>query len=195
MNLSQYIGMALLILCAIFLSLVNNPDTAVKILPENRSSSVIPVLLAIGSSFLFGLRSITNKYFVEQGYQAYNFTIQFLFIDGIIGTVGLLIQYGIYDKTITTEIFLYGFFAGIFAGIGIVMINYSMAIGIAGPASALSNLATVLQTLLDYFILGQELGVLQILGLCIGILGAIVLAIGTEVINIFTNLFKSKRKD
>ena len=121
--------------------------------------------------------------------------MQLLFVDGVIGTIGLLIQLKIYGNFLTTQIFLYGLFGGIFATIGIAMINYSISVGVSGPASALSNLSTIVQTLLDYFILGQGIGILQILGLISGILGAVVLAIGMEVINALVNLFKYKRKD
>ena len=141
------------------------------------------------------MRNVISKYFISKGYSVYNYPMQLLFVDGFIGTIGLLIQLKIYGNFLTTEVFLYGLFAGILATIGIAMINYSISVGVSGPASALSNLSTIVQTLLDYFILGQGIGILQILGLISGILGAVVLAIGMEVINALVNLFKYKRKD
>ena len=47
MNISHYIGMALLIICAILLSLVNTKKTSMQVSAEQRTSSVIPVLLAL----------------------------------------------------------------------------------------------------------------------------------------------------
>ena len=47
MNISHYIGMALLIICAILLSLVNTKKTSIQVSAEQRTSSVIPVLLAL----------------------------------------------------------------------------------------------------------------------------------------------------
>ena len=195
MNLSQYIGMGFLIACAIVLSFSNAEDVMKEIPVEERIQSIFPVLIAIFSTTFLSGRSILCKYYVEKGYNVYNFAMQLLFIDGLIGTIGILIQYNMTDIVITNEVFYFSFSSGIIAWIGLWLLNYSIAIGIAGPASALSSLTTVVQTMMDYFILEQLLDSLQIMGLALGISGAITLAVRTEIINQMKTFFKDKNED
>ena len=207
MDLSQYMGMVLMIVCAVLLSLSQDSDNipveqpmVQPVAPANSSvmaeltqeqvqntekqtmSAIIPVIAAIGSSLGFGVRSIATKYYVDKGYNVYNFAMQALFVDGLIGSIGLIIQYETSD-IITSDIFLKGLLSGLISGIGIVLINYSIAVGIAGPASAMANLAAVFQTILAYSILGQVLNAMQIIGLIVGLVGALVLALGMDIIN------------
>ena len=111
----------------------------------------------------------------------YNFAMQSLFVDGMIGSIYLLFQYVLVEGLVTQEILIPGLLSGLIAGFGTFLINYSISVGIAGPASAMANLAAVFQTILDFFILGQALNLLQILGLLIGLTGAVILAVGASI--------------
>lgn len=130
-----------------------------------------------------------------QGYNVYNFAMQTLFVDGLIGSVYLLIQHLTIEDFITMELFIPGVLAGIVAGVGTFLINYSISVGIAGPASAMANLAAVFQTILDYFILGQSLNLLQSFGLVVGLIGALTLAIGDTVIDKISEYFGKPKHD
>lgn len=121
--------------------------------------------------------------------------MQSLFVDGLLGSLYLWYQYETTTGIVTNDIILPGILAGIISGVGIVLINYAVSVGIAGPASAMANLAAVTQTLLDFFLLGQLLNLLQIFGLVVGISGAIVLAIGMSVINKVKSMMGSSKED
>lgn len=58
MSGSDYIGMALMIGCAILLSLSQTQDYSFEIDQTQKISAIIPVLAAIGSSLGFGVRSV-----------------------------------------------------------------------------------------------------------------------------------------
>lgn len=115
--------------------------------------------------------------------------MQSLFVDGLIGTIILVFQIETTTGIVTSDIIFPGILAGVISGVGIVLINYSVSVGIAGPASALANLAAVFQTLLDFFLLGQVLNVMQIVGLVVGLTGAMVLAIGLPIYHKVKRLF------
>ena len=121
--------------------------------------------------------------------------MQSLFVDGLIGTIYLIVQYLTTEGIVTSEIILPGILSGLIAGFGTFLINYSISVGIAGPASAMANLAAVFQTILDYFILGQVLNLLQILGLLVGLTGAIVLAVGLSIYTRAIKLFSKPKHD
>ena len=178
MDVSQYFGMVLLIACAVLLSISQEEGSVQSILEEDRISGIIPVMAAIASSLGFGVRSIIIKYYAESGYDVYNFAMQSLFVDGLIGSLCPVYQYYTTVGIVTGDIIIPGILSGIIAGVGTFLINYAISVGIAGPASAMANLASVTQTLLDYFLLGQVLNLLQILGLSVGLLGAMVIAVG-----------------
>ena len=132
---------------------------------------------------------------MAKGYNVYNFAMQSLFVDGLIGTIYLIVQYLTTEGIVTSEIILPGILSGLIAGFGTFLINYSISVGIAGPASAMANLAAVFQTILDYFILGQVLNLLQILGLLVGLTGAIVLAVGLSIYTRAIRLFSKPKYD
>jgi drug/metabolite transporter (DMT)-like permease len=119
--------------------------------------------------------------------------MQSLFVDGLIGTICLIFQIETTTGIVTPDIIFPGILAGVISGVGIVLINYSVTVGIAGPASALANLAAVFQTLLDFFLLGQVLNLMQIVGLVVGLSGAMVLAVGLPIYHKVKGLFVSKK--
>lgn len=129
------------------------------------------------------------------GYNVFNFAMQTLFVDGIIGTVYLIIQYYTTVGVVTQEILFPGILSGLIAGFGTFLINYSISVGVAGPASAMANLAAVFQTILDYFILGQVLNLMQIIGLLVGLAGAMVLAVGVSIYTGVTKMFTKTKED
>ena len=113
----------------------------------------------------------------------------------LIGSVCLLYQYETTEGIATGDIILPGILSGLIAGVGTFLINYAISVGIAGPASAMANLAAVTQTILDYFLLGQVLNIMQIFGLIVGLLGAMVLAVGVSIYNRLVRLCKNQKKD
>lgn len=74
--------------------------------------------------------------------------------------------------------FIFGITAGIFCMMATVLIIYAMSFGVAGPASALTNMCSVTQIILDLIFLGQSINSMQGLGMTLGIIGAITLAVG-----------------
>ena len=71
--------MGFLIACAIVLSFSNAEDVMKEIPVEERIQSIFPVLIAIFSTTFLSGRSILCKYYVEKGYNVYNFAMQLLF--------------------------------------------------------------------------------------------------------------------
>jgi drug/metabolite transporter (DMT)-like permease len=85
-------------------------------------------------------------------------------------------------ELVTGDLFLPGIIYGTLASCGLVCVNFAISTGLAGPASAIVNCCAIIQTVLAYFILGQELNLYQILGFIFGISGAMTFALGDYAI-------------
>lgn len=79
--------------------------------------------------------------------------MQAIFLDGLIGSIGLFIEYEESPAPIYSPVLWLGVLGGFISGFGILMINYAIVVGVGGAALAMANLASVIQTLLDLFIL------------------------------------------
>lgn len=189
MDMGQSLGMVMMIICAVILSFAKEETVADS---DGSVSPFIPVIMAICSSLAFGFRSIFIKYYVaEKGYDVYNMAVQHTAFDGVIGAVVLVIWF-MTGGQLSGEFFFKGILSGIIAGIGTVLINYSISEGVAGPASAIANLASVIQCLLDMIFLGQVLNAKQVIGMIVGLVGATMIAVGTAMVNGVKSIFKSK---
>lgn len=153
MTTSQYVGLGFMVMCAILLSFAEDEDNLKDIPVELKISPLIPVLGGIASSFGFGMRGLITKYYWIKGYNLYNFVMQAIFLDGLIGSIGLFIEYEESPAPIYSPVLWLGVLGGFISGFGILMINYAIVVGVGGAALAMANLASVIQTLLDLFIL------------------------------------------
>jgi drug/metabolite transporter (DMT)-like permease len=97
--------------------------------------------------------------------------------------------------TYKKDIWIPGIASGFLAALGLFCANYAVSKGLAGPASAIINCCSIIQTLMDYFILNQQLNVMQLLGFLSGLFGAMIFAIGNELGKFFKKIFKRPKSD
>ena len=124
-----------------------------------------------------------------------NIAFQSLFVDGLIGTIYLVYLSYILTENISESIIILWIAAGMISGIGISLVNYAISVGIAGPACALADLNPVIQTVLDYLFLNQQLDLFQIFGLLLGLIGCVIIGIGSSMTHLFTKLLKRTKQD
>jgi drug/metabolite transporter (DMT)-like permease len=143
----------------------------------------LAIMFAILGGVAFGVRGLILKYMgVVLGIDGISASSIFLITDGIVGgTVGLVISLlgGGYSAFPVSYIIL-GICSGCLAGTGVLCLNIAIMTGLAGPAVAIGNLSSVIQTFLDWGFLGQVPSLLEGLGLAIAVFGAILMAIGDD---------------
>jgi uncharacterized membrane protein len=127
--------------------------------------------------------------------------MQTTFLDGVVCLVFLIVQVFFTDILATVaenysgDIWVPGITSGFLAAFGIISANYAVLKGLAGPASAIVNCSTVIQTLMDYFILNQLLNLMQLSGFLFGLLGAMIFAVGKEIRNGISGLCRRSKSD
>ena len=121
---------------------------------------------------------------IQHGIDGVSASSVFLMTDGLTGgIIGLIISLlgGGYSAFPVSYIIL-GLVSGTLAGTGVLCLNVALMEGLAGPAVAMANLSSVIQTFLDWGFLGQVPSLLEGLGLIIAVLGAIIMAIGDDYV-------------
>ena len=81
----------------------------------------------------------------------------------------------------TVDIPLRAFLAGLAAGLASVFLSQSVAIGRAGPAAALAMLQTPVAVLLNALFEKQTPNYLEIISMCLGLIGALTITIGRDI--------------
>ena len=93
----------------------------------------------------------------------------------------VLFSTGIYTFD-TTDIPLRAYFAELAAGLASVFLSQSVASGRAGPAAALAMLQTPTAVLLNAVFEKETPNYLEIISMCLGILGALIITLGHETL-------------
>lgn len=89
LGMNDVIGMTFVMGCAVILGFSNSNTLATysAISPDEITHPFVPISFAILSSFAFGLRSVTVKFYVSKGYDVYNFAVQHSAVDGLMGSI------------------------------------------------------------------------------------------------------------
>lgn len=90
------------------------------------------------------------------------------------------------------KVFVIGFFGSIINNLGIVAINHAFSCGPAGPIAALSSTSTIMLTIVMALINWAVPTPLELAGLVVGLLGALVLTIPDQIAYLFTCCCKKK---
>jgi len=145
------------------------------------------------------MRSLTTKHLaVNRGVDGITSTIVSLIVDGIIGmTLEILINiFGESElPTLSFGMIFMGMFSGALLGIGVMFANISITIGYAGPAYAIAQSSCIIMTFLDWGIMGQVPNGIQIIGLMTSILGAAIIALGDDIIEMYKKRGSNKYKN
>ena len=118
--------------------------------------------------------------------------IAFLFVEGFIGSVCLLVTSlqgdGVHLLDMKAHILMA--IAGVCAFSALVILNYAISIGLAGVAVSIFNLNAVVHVVLSSIFLHQIISNWQIAGVAIAVVGACMLSMG----DIFIEKCRSKGK-
>ena len=111
----------------------------------------------------------------------------FLFVEGTIGTICLIVMTacgnGLFDMPKLSVIMM--ILASLFLYTGLVLLNYSIGIGLVGVAVAIFNSSAVMHTVISYFALHQDITKGQIWGIILTFFGLCVLTMGELVLEKF----------
>lgn len=108
--------------------------------------------------------------------------LNFLIAEGIIGTICLVIASaagsGIFTCGLDGTLLM--LLAGLFGVMAIGLLQYGIAIGIAGIVSSIYNVNVAVFTALCFFFLNQALSTWQVVGIAITLLGAVFLSLSDD---------------
>ena len=86
-----------------------------------------------------------------------------------------------YQTGWTFDVLVINIVSGILSCLGNVLINHATSTGFAGPASGLTNVQPIIQTVLNAFLLSQFPSHSQLLGLILGIAGSVALTVPFKI--------------
>ena len=113
------------------------------------------ILYAVAAVIFITIEAMITKHLGNKGVPGDKSGLCYVFFEGCIGTVCLLIYscmgHGMYDLTLFHVLWM--FFAGLLATTGLVAQNYALSKGLAGGVLAVSSLSVALQTLAGQMIL------------------------------------------
>jgi len=151
------------------------------------STNGVDFALLLGSTRVvcFGVRSLISKHLSKnEGIDNITFAISSLIIDGLIGT-SIEISRNIFGSSdlfsLTSLEFSAALFIGICGGMAIVFINMAVTEGFEKHTIAATNTAFLFMMLLDWVVLGQSIGSLQIVGVAVATAGAAITLLGDSV--------------
>jgi drug/metabolite transporter (DMT)-like permease len=85
-----------------------------------------------------------------------------------------------------------GAVGGIITSLGLVLMNKAYSIGPLGPVAALTCLQSVFFTIVESFMLSRAPSAMELSGMLVGLLGALVLTLFDELKGMLINLTKSR---
>ena len=105
------------------------------------------VIYALLGAVFFTIESMFNRYLDLKGIPGNISGLCYLFFEGIIGTICLIVYscfgHGIYDFTPILLLLVLG--AGLFTTFGLILQNYALSVGVAGIVISIVNSAISIQ--------------------------------------------------
>jgi drug/metabolite transporter (DMT)-like permease len=160
---AQMVGI-LFIIVAVFLLALTSPDsedTVVEVGSSSTKAGVMLVLYGLLGAIFLSVEIMLNKYMGSRNVPGNISGIAFLLVEGLIGTVCLIIYtlMGLGLHEMTTFSFWIMVLASIACYLALILLNYSLAVGLAGVAISIFNTNPAIQTAFSFFALGQNISI------------------------------------
>lgn len=144
---------------------------------------LIPVLLGIFSSFLFGLSAVIKKIILNNTViKSFTLTVYATLIHSLIGT--LLVIFFYEDIFNNPRIIFIIVLAGFIYGLSLYIYNYAIEKDEVSRATQLASLETVVTPMFAILLLGETLSKFEFVGIGLIILGVLILTIEKDVIKV-----------
>ena len=179
--MKHLVGVICLGTCAVCISLssVFSSETASKELTQ-AIQPWMPVVLALIAPFGFATSNLQSKYLATQkGFDPSKLTF------GAFGLVGFFLSFfllaEVLQNGINIRFLILGIFGSILNTVGLVFISKACACGPIGPVISLVNMNTILFSMVEAIRFMKMPLTFEIIGLCIGFFGALVLTIPDQM--------------
>ena len=156
-----------------------NPTDPSVVEPHSKKAIVEITCIGALSALCFSFEALLIKWLAVRGVPGADGGVMTLFFDGIYGLIMLTILTCIGDG-----LYLFTFweivsivFAGTCTAIAIVLVNYSVANGIAGISFSMANSFPAWHSIFNFVFLSQMLSVGQVFGIMMAVSGSIILSI------------------
>jgi drug/metabolite transporter (DMT)-like permease len=165
------------------------------VVEDHSGAQALAVITALVASCCFAGESLLIRYLSSWGLTGEVAGFFYLFFEGLIGTVCLIIYtatgHGFMDYDTGSILLL--LVAGFAITGGVVLVNYSISIGVAGVCFSISNSNAALQALFTYLLFGQDLSLGQVFGIVVSLVGACILALN-EQLDCCTKVYRKTEK-
>ena len=171
-----------MIIISIFKADTNeSADTNTVTASDTAKYTTLTVIWGLIGAIFLSIEIMCNKWLmIKRSVNGDVSGIAFLFVEGIIGSVCLLITSlqgdGVYLLDMKAHILMA--IAGASAFSALVILNYAISIGLAGVTISIFNLNAVVHVLLSSLFLHQIISNWQIAGVAIAVVGACILSMG-----------------
>lgn len=143
----------------------------------------LAILSAILASICFAGEALLIRYLGSWGVSGEIAGFFYLFFEGCLGTACLIVAtatgHGLLDYDVASCFLI--LVAGFAITGGVVLLNYSISIGVAGVCFSISNSNAAIQALFTYLLFSQDLTAGQIAGILLSLAGACVLSLADKL--------------
>ncbi|CAG9331293.1 unnamed protein product [Blepharisma stoltei] len=178
--------------CEWFGMLISLGGMIVISLSSSRDSTFIGVILSIIGLIAFSVRNVFTRKSQMKGLSIYSVIFVNLIAFGVSGllVIAVALPFG-YDPFSEGWKVLVSLTGGILIGMGAYFICQACMTGPIGPSVTIANMCGIVQIFLDFVFLDIVPDETKLIGACITIGGAVLLAVGDSVIEKFKNKKKS----
>ncbi len=144
------------------------------------------VLYALGAFLMFGITNFLLKYASVKGVPSIEGTVVLWLATGLVGIVAMLVMVvtGRFNPEVNPALaglnfkyFIITAVAGVTLALGMYFLKVAVALGKAGPATAIALSNAMLVAALAWCILGEKLGVSEIVGMVLYAVAIIIFAL------------------
>lgn len=188
------LGVCALVACAACISLsslLKDSSPGDAALPTASVHPILPVIIAVIGSILMALRSFQGKQIVVTGiFDACDLTFGSLFFQGLLYFSALIYLRDLAELSL--HYLVIGTVSSVLNTLGGVFIVKASSVGPLGPVNALfTSVSSILFCVIQFSRFGTLPNFLEVLGLSIGILGALILTIPDSLKLIGLRLFST----
>eukprot|EP00352_Strombidinopsis_acuminata_P009060 CAMPEP_0176356954 /NCGR_PEP_ID=MMETSP0126-20121128/14409_1 /TAXON_ID=141414 ORGANISM="Strombidinopsis acuminatum, Strain SPMC142" /NCGR_SAMPLE_ID=MMETSP0126 /ASSEMBLY_ACC=CAM_ASM_000229 /LENGTH=197 /DNA_ID=CAMNT_0017710317 /DNA_START=483 /DNA_END=1076 /DNA_ORIENTATION=+ len=187
LNVPQVIGIVTILLAVVFMGVFQDTTEDVSLISDGDEHSIsentaILLIILYGSlaALAFSVEAMLIRWGVSRGVPGDVGGYLTLFFDGLYGTIILIILaatgngWQVLDSSNQVWLIYAG---GIFTSMAIVLVNYSVANGIAGISFSVANSFPAWHAIFNYFVFSQIISGGQVVGIVMAVSGGIVLSL------------------
>lgn len=177
----HYIGLLAIACCTVIITLFGGAKADIKVIElvdkKEKCPSWIPVLFGIITPCMFCTNGMFSKkvFSPSVGFDASNLSFMSYGIVNVI-VLAFAIPYWV-NKDFNNYLFWVGAAGSIINTLGLVCIQNALAIGPAGPISAIAACSSILLVIIEALKVGKMISLAEIIGLIFGCYGAFILVI------------------